>query len=835
MTRSVLMLVRCALLPCLIVGLTGSPADAKKKLSARQLRKSHAECEALPKYHCLSLAKAYERGYRMEPNSAEALRVYSMACAADSAEACASAARMHQENKFADSGPEAELPFARRACSLGDADSCKRFALLPDARCSEYFDANADRDGVEVTPTGLQYEVLEAGDGTRPATSDRVRFHIRGGLLDGTEFVSTHSGEWGIADWLSDIPVPSLADGLALMQPGARFRFHIDSNDGYSSVDRYHTGRRDYVPRSIAPHEILVYEVELLEVTPAAQWEFHETEDTSVARIDEPMRDPEFHPTMRSNDRNFGSSAAIRFDKEQGERGLWTYAMSATYPRHTLKREAEYPYETYTCGLAMIEGGTVTVLDTSPGYSILSHRADCSTASCSRSLWEPQSAHRSDRTDRVDIKTLSIDCPDARCDRLWVSAPLSPENLARMRSAENDADSIAICVKHGDQETTWHYFPLSGLDVALNQVEQSADEFDALVNAVGPQRQYLRLLNSFALPHPAIDCYARTDLVPGGHSTPAEVKSWYARRSDEQRECIDGAVLENVAAIETLVRALDGEWVAGDDPHVPKWSVPVNCSDCAQHVSLYLAEATTIAGHTEHAVSVLEKDYDEYLAAAVAHAGRMYAGRAALERAESQAAAAHHEKMRALDEGARKAAERGKAERAQAWSELTESTEAGTRTSKPAAPRYPTAESERTVAPPRRTPSRRTSSSIQSDTDLTQYSVAKDGPGYYYYHYTCVCDENAHRDPFEAGNNKTRVFISEVVYQKNSHVHEAGPGAFFRAMRSQFGNAKNAVDYRVGYSSWAAAREARRRYADERASDEWFVHNVHIESHRRED
>ena len=56
-----------------------------------------------------------------------------------------------------------------------------------------YLAENAKRDGVIVTESGLQYEVLEEGEGASPSAEDEVKVHYRGTLLDGTEFDSSYA------------------------------------------------------------------------------------------------------------------------------------------------------------------------------------------------------------------------------------------------------------------------------------------------------------------------------------------------------------------------------------------------------------------------------------------------------------------------------------------------------------------------------------------------------------------------------------------------------------------------------------------------------------------
>ena len=127
------------------------------------------------------------------------------------------------------------------------------------AKASENFLAeNAKRDGVQVTESGLQYEVLTAaeGEGEKPAATDTVRVHYHGTLTDGTVFDSSvERGE------PAQFPVNGVIKGwieaLQLMQPGDKWKLTIPADLAY--------GARSPSPK-IPANSALVFEVELLEI-----------------------------------------------------------------------------------------------------------------------------------------------------------------------------------------------------------------------------------------------------------------------------------------------------------------------------------------------------------------------------------------------------------------------------------------------------------------------------------------------------------------------------------------------------------------------------------------
>ena len=123
-----------------------------------------------------------------------------------------------------------------------------------------YLTDNASKDGVVVTESGLQYEVLTQGEGVKPQAEDTVTVHYKGTLLDGTTFDSSYErGE--PAQFPLNQVIIGWTEGVQLMNVGSKFRFTIPSELAY--------GERDM--GVIPPHSVLVFEVELLDVQSAAE------------------------------------------------------------------------------------------------------------------------------------------------------------------------------------------------------------------------------------------------------------------------------------------------------------------------------------------------------------------------------------------------------------------------------------------------------------------------------------------------------------------------------------------------------------------------------------
>lgn len=115
---------------------------------------------------------------------------------------------------------------------------------------------NAKREGIKVTESGLQYEVLESGKGDSPKASDNVEVHYTGKLIDGTVFDS--SVERGVpASFGVTQVIPGWVEALQLMHEGDKWRLYIPSDLAYG-----HNGAGGV----IGPNMTLIFDVELLRV-----------------------------------------------------------------------------------------------------------------------------------------------------------------------------------------------------------------------------------------------------------------------------------------------------------------------------------------------------------------------------------------------------------------------------------------------------------------------------------------------------------------------------------------------------------------------------------------
>ena len=115
---------------------------------------------------------------------------------------------------------------------------------------------NAKKEGVVVLPSGLQYQVLKEGNGKKPSTTDQVKCHYEGTLIDGTIFDSSYQRNEPATFGLNQV-IAGWTEGVQLMSEGAKYRFFIPYNLAY--------GERG-AGAQIPPFAALVFDVELLKV-----------------------------------------------------------------------------------------------------------------------------------------------------------------------------------------------------------------------------------------------------------------------------------------------------------------------------------------------------------------------------------------------------------------------------------------------------------------------------------------------------------------------------------------------------------------------------------------
>jgi peptidylprolyl isomerase len=132
----------------------------------------------------------------------------------------------------------------------------KKAAVENIAIGEDFLASNKQNDDVVETASGLQYQVMQKGQGSEnPNASSTVKVHYHGTLLDGTVFDSSVQRGSPISFRLNQV-ITGWTEGLQLMVEGDKFTFFIPAKLAY--------GNR--ASGKIAPGSLLIFEVELLEV-----------------------------------------------------------------------------------------------------------------------------------------------------------------------------------------------------------------------------------------------------------------------------------------------------------------------------------------------------------------------------------------------------------------------------------------------------------------------------------------------------------------------------------------------------------------------------------------
>lgn len=120
----------------------------------------------------------------------------------------------------------------------------------------DFLDENKKRDNVVTLASGLQYEIITAGEGKKPGAKDKVKCHYHGTLIDGTVFDSSVQRNQPAVFGVNQV-IQGWVEALQLMPVGSKWKLFIPSNLAYGSAG---------AGASIGPDTTLIFEVELLAI-----------------------------------------------------------------------------------------------------------------------------------------------------------------------------------------------------------------------------------------------------------------------------------------------------------------------------------------------------------------------------------------------------------------------------------------------------------------------------------------------------------------------------------------------------------------------------------------
>ncbi len=119
----------------------------------------------------------------------------------------------------------------------------------------DFLKANKMKDGVEVTESGLQYKIIEAGNDVKAGPKDTVYVHYTGTLIDGTEFDATDKTKEPLKMMLNRV-IKGWTEGLQLVGEGGKIQLFIPDSLAYGARN---TGK-------IGPNSTLIFDVDVVKV-----------------------------------------------------------------------------------------------------------------------------------------------------------------------------------------------------------------------------------------------------------------------------------------------------------------------------------------------------------------------------------------------------------------------------------------------------------------------------------------------------------------------------------------------------------------------------------------
>lgn len=168
-------------------------------------------------------------------------------------------------DQVAERNPQVDLPEMRRLLTelqekvrKEQLEAFQKLSQENQAKSEEFLTANRSKTGIVVLPSGVQYRIIEEGDGARPALDSKVKVHYRGSKVDGVEFDSSFAR--GVPE---EFTVNSVLAGwqevLPLMKQGSTWQIFVPPELAF--------GQRGNPP-AVGPNEALMFDLKLIEIIP---------------------------------------------------------------------------------------------------------------------------------------------------------------------------------------------------------------------------------------------------------------------------------------------------------------------------------------------------------------------------------------------------------------------------------------------------------------------------------------------------------------------------------------------------------------------------------------
>lgn len=163
---------------------------------------------------------------------------------------------------------QSEMKAYQEKMAAEQKEAQEALAKANQAAADAFLAENATKEGVTVTDSGLQYEILEAGEGPIPSPDDTVEVNYRGTLIDGTEFDSSYKRGQTVTFGVGQV-IAGWTEALQMMPVGSKWRLTIPAELAYGAGG---------AGNLIGPNAALVFEVELVSIPSQQQGESGEGE-----------------------------------------------------------------------------------------------------------------------------------------------------------------------------------------------------------------------------------------------------------------------------------------------------------------------------------------------------------------------------------------------------------------------------------------------------------------------------------------------------------------------------------------------------------------------------
>lgn len=155
--------------------------------------------------------------------------------------------------------PEEEMQAALQQMEEGlrrkQMEQFREIARQNKEQGEKFLAENANKRGIEVMPSGLQYRVIEEGEGGRPTLEDTVEVHYRGSLPDGLEFDSSFARGTPATFQVKSV-IKGWQEALTMMREGAKWQIFVPPELAYGESGK----------RPIGPNQTLVFDLQLVDI-----------------------------------------------------------------------------------------------------------------------------------------------------------------------------------------------------------------------------------------------------------------------------------------------------------------------------------------------------------------------------------------------------------------------------------------------------------------------------------------------------------------------------------------------------------------------------------------